>query len=107
MPPSIRIAVVSEDRMLREVLEAALARYDGLEVAAASARGERGDGCVDVALIDAGRDLPAALSRTWQARDRWPAAKLIVVGLEREDESIVELLQAGAGGYGLPGPPAR
>jgi DNA-binding NarL/FixJ family response regulator len=103
MPPPIRIAVLSEDRMLREVLEGALARYDGLEVAAASAAGEREDGSVDVALIDAGRDLPAALSRTWQARDRWPAAKLIVVGLEREDESIVELIEAGAGGYVLQG----
>ena len=87
--------------MLREVLEVELARCDGLEVAAGSREGS--DGCVDVVLIDAGCDLPAALSRTWHARDRWPAAKLIVVGLEREDERVVDFIEAGAAAYVLQG----
>jgi DNA-binding NarL/FixJ family response regulator len=89
--------------MLREVLEVELARCDGLEVAAASREGTPDDGCVDVVLIDAGCDRPAALSRTWQARDRWPAAKLIVVGLEGEDESVVDFIEAGAAAYVLKG----
>src|SRR5262245_43384680 len=106
-PPAIRIAVCSEDRMLREVLEAALAHHEGFEVSAASPAGDRGEGAVDVALIDAGRDRPAALSRTWAARDRWPAAKLIVVGLEREDEGVVDFIEAGAVGWVLKGSTPR
>lgn len=107
MQTSIRVAVMSGDRMLREVLEAALASYPGLEVSAASAAGSPGDRAVDVALIDVGRDPTAALARTWEAGDRWPAAKLIVVGLEREDESVVDFIEAGAGGYVLKGSSPR
>ncbi len=41
------------------------------------------------------------LARTWEARERWPSAKLIVVGLEKEDESVVDFIEAGAEGYVL------
>src|SRR6185295_651464 len=47
--------------------------------------------------------LPAALARTWEARERWPEVKVIAVGIEREDETIAEFIEAGAGGYVLMG----
>jgi DNA-binding NarL/FixJ family response regulator len=100
MRPAIRVSVLSEDRMLREVLEAALALREDLEVVAVSRAGNE---AVDVGLIDAGGDRSAALALTWEARERWPAARLIVVGLESEDESVVDFIEAGAGGYVLKG----
>jgi two-component system NarL family response regulator len=83
--------------MLREVLEASLTGREGLEVV------PRDDGAVDVLLVDVGCDPSAALARTWEARDQWPQAKLIAVGLAREDERLVDLIEAGAGGYVLEG----
>jgi two-component system NarL family response regulator len=108
MQPSIRVAVVSGDRIFREVLAASLAGCKGLEViAAAGAPGElAADGReigTDVVLIDAGSDLQPALAFTWETRERWPDAKLIAVGLDREDESIVDFVEAGAHGYILKG----
>jgi DNA-binding NarL/FixJ family response regulator len=100
MRPAIRVTVLSQDRMLREVLEAALALREGLEAVAVS---QAENEAVDVALIDAGRDRSAALALLWEARERWPAARLIVVGLEAEDESVVDFIEAGAGGYLLKG----
>jgi DNA-binding NarL/FixJ family response regulator len=97
MQPSIRVAVSSRERMLREVLEASLSGREGLEVVPAD------DGAVDVLLVDVGCDRSAALAHTWEARDRWPQAKLIAVGLEQEDESVVDFIEAGAGGYVLEG----
>jgi len=96
MQPSIRVAVTSGDRMFREVLEASLVDHEGLEVVSGSSAI---DGAVDVLLVDVGFNPPAALARVWEARARWPEAKVIAIGLEREDETVVELIEAGAGGY--------
>jgi len=98
MQPSIRVVVSSGERLLREVLEASLMDREELEVVFESAAA---DGAFDVLLVDAGRDLSAAQARVWEARERWPEAKVIAVGLEREDETVVELTEAGAGGYVL------
>lgn len=97
MQPSIRVAVSSRERMLREVLEASLSGREGLEVVPGD------DEAVDVLLMDVGCDAAAALADTREAHDHWPQAKLIAVGLEQEDESVVEFIEAGAGGYVLKG----
>lgn len=105
MQPSIRVAVVSEERMFREALAASLSVYEGLEVTTLpsgriSADGEEPAGVV---LIDAASDPQAALLHTWQARERWPEAKLIALGLDREDDSVIDFIEAGAQGYVLKG----
>jgi two-component system NarL family response regulator len=101
MQPSIRVAVSSEERMLREVLEASLAGREGLQVV--SPVSPEDGGGVDVLLVDVGCNPSAALARTWEAHERWPQAKVIAVGLEREDEGVVDFIEAGAGGYVLKG----
>lgn len=97
MQPSIRVVVVSEERMFREALAASLASYEGIDVA-----GEPAD-TVDVVLIDAAPDPKTALVQTCQARERWPEAKRIVLGLDREDEWVVDFIESGAQGYVLKG----
>jgi DNA-binding NarL/FixJ family response regulator len=98
--PPTTVAVMSEDRMLREVLEASLAAREGLQVLA---EGPEGNGAVDVVVIDAGFNPVSALARTWEAPERWPGAKVIAVGFEREDETLLDFIEAGAGGYVLKG----
>jgi DNA-binding NarL/FixJ family response regulator len=105
MHPSIRVAIVSGDRIFREVLAASLSRHEGLEAAAVPVgvegiAGEAPDG-LGVVLIDASFDPRSALSQTWEVRARWPDAKIIAVGLDQEDERVVDFAEAGALGYVL------
>jgi len=54
-------------------------------------------------LIDAALDLQSALGRMREARERWPEAKLIVLGLDEENGQVVDFIEAGAQGYALKG----
>lgn len=106
--PAIRISVLSEDRLFREVVAAVLATREGLQVAPVAderrvSHQEAGEGATDVVLIDADRDPQWALARTREARESWPGAKVIAIGLEREDASVVDFAEAGAQGYVLRG----
>ncbi|HYX26442.1 MAG TPA: response regulator transcription factor [Thermoanaerobaculia bacterium] len=100
MPTPIRVAIVSGDRMFREVLTALCSGSQGLEVVACE--DETRDG-VDVVLVDAGFDPNLALVRVRAARERWAEAEAVVLGLDREDESVVDFVEAGAHAYVLQG----
>lgn len=99
MHVAIRVVVVSEDRILREALAASLDGREGLRVAPDGGAGQEEP---DVMLIDGGPDSRTGLARTWEARERWPNARLVVFGLEREDD-VVDFVEAGAQGYVLRG----
>lgn len=103
MQPSIRVAVVSEERMFREALAASLGSYKGLDIVDIADIAEGVTDAVDVVLIDAAPDPRAALARTREARERWPEAKRVVLSLDREDETVVDFIEAGAQGYVLKG----
>jgi DNA-binding NarL/FixJ family response regulator len=107
--PAIRVSIISGDRMFREVLTLLVSGHEGLEVISldaetidARADGEDEDG-VDVVLVDAAYDPKLALDRLRAVRDRWPAAEAIVLGIEREDERVVDFVEAGAHSYVLQG----
>ncbi|HEY9420338.1 MAG TPA: response regulator transcription factor [Thermoanaerobaculia bacterium] len=100
MQLAIRAAVVSDDRMLREVIAASL---DGRARIQVALDGGPGQEAPDVVLIDAGPDARAGLARTWEARERWPEARLVVFGLDQEDDRVIDFVEAGAQGYVLRG----
>jgi DNA-binding NarL/FixJ family response regulator len=100
MQTTIDVAIVSEDRLLREALADSLAGRRGLRVVAGETPEERQ---ANVVLIDAGSDPRWGLAQTWEARDRWAGAKPVVLGLDREDEVLVDFIEAGALGYVLRG----
>jgi DNA-binding NarL/FixJ family response regulator len=50
-------------------------------------------------LIDASFQTMEALALTWSARERFPEAQVMVLGLEHEDESVLEFIEAGAAAY--------
>jgi DNA-binding NarL/FixJ family response regulator len=106
MQTPIEVAILSEDRMLREVLTVLLAGCTGLRVAATEAdpavvAQEGSQTRIDVVLIDTGYDPRGALGRVRAARDRWPEAKTVVLGLDHEDESVADYVEAGAHAYVL------
>lgn len=109
MPATIRVSIVSGDRMFREVLTVLVSGNEGLEVVPyevdpirAEANGNSGEE-VDVVLIDAGYDPRLALERIRAVRDRWETAETVVLGVAREDESVVDFVEAGAHSYVLQG----
>ncbi len=105
MPTPIVVAILSEDRMFREVLTVLLDGSPGLRVAGSAAAPEALDGAgrFDVVLVDAGNDERRALRRLRAVRDRWGEAKMIVLGPRWEDESLADFIEAGARGYVLQG----
>ncbi|HEX4963461.1 MAG TPA: response regulator transcription factor [Thermoanaerobaculia bacterium] len=106
MPEPIRIAILSGDRMFREVLTLMLAGRVGLEVIAVAGEAEpaNADPCtVDVVLVDAASEPKLALSRVRAAWARFREAQTVVLGLAREDESVGEYVEAGAHAYVLQG----
>jgi DNA-binding NarL/FixJ family response regulator len=105
---AIRVTVVSGDRIFREVLAASLANLESLEVRASPGPaqdpgidGQEED--TDVVLIDAACDREQALDWTCGAAEQWPEAKVIAVGIDREDASVVDFVEAGALGVVLKG----
>src|SRR4051812_594924 len=111
MPDPIRVAIVSGDLMFREILTLLFTGSGGLEVVAcaddpqAAAPDREGDGGIDVVLVDAGYDPKLALTHVRAARDRWETAAAVVAGLDREDESVVEFVEAGGPASLLPNRP--
>jgi DNA-binding NarL/FixJ family response regulator len=103
--PILFVMVLGEGRVFASALEAVLASEDGFRLWTAAAEGEAPPSIV---LVDASLDPREALASTWSARERFPEAQVMVLGLEREDESVLEFIEAGAAAYLLRSePPAR
>jgi len=106
MSAPIRVFIVSRNRLFADALAALLARRGELLVAGAAPDVAQLPAGVEILLIDAGIDAGEtsdALARTRGARDSCAACKPIVVGLRREDELLIDFIEAGAQGYVLQG----
>ena len=90
MEPTISVMILGGDRVFAEALEAVITGTEGLCL------------CTDtpaIVLIDASFQPADALALTWSARERFPEAQIMVLGLEREDESVLDFIEAGAAAY--------
>lgn len=107
----VRVAVTGGDRLFRETLAAMLASQGDLRVIELPGpdREPCGDGApwVDVVLIDAALDAEAALARARETCERWRGAKMVVLGLDREDDRLIDFIEAGVLGYVLDGTSPR
>lgn len=99
MEPIISVMILGGDRVFAEALEAVLAAEEGLHLRAAPVAPSDTDDPPTIILIDASFDPVAALSLTWSARERFPEAQIMILGLQREDESVLEFIEAGAAAY--------
>jgi DNA-binding NarL/FixJ family response regulator len=94
--PTISVMILGGDRVFAEALETVLAPEEGLRLCTAAVEGEDPPSIV---LIDASFNEMEALSLTWSARERFPEAQVMILGLEREDESVLDFIEAGAAAY--------
>jgi DNA-binding NarL/FixJ family response regulator len=90
MEPTISVMILGGDRIFIEALESVIAATEGLRLCADSP---------SIVLIDASFQTMEALALTWSARERFPEAQVMVLGLEHEDESVLEFIEAGAAAY--------
>ena len=92
--------MVSPDRVFREAVEVWLSsRPDLLPDPAPTGEGAPAP---DVVLIDSSFDSYSALTTAWWIREELPAAKALVLGLDREEHAL-DFIEAGALGYLLKG----
>jgi DNA-binding NarL/FixJ family response regulator len=97
----VRVFVVADVRVHRDLLAAALAEEQGLELAG-SAPGDVaclavGMSEADVVLLDGGAIAGAAMVRALATAA--PGAKLVVTGVAEDESGLVDLVEAGIGGY--------
>ena len=97
----VRVFLVADVRVHRDLLTAALAEKDGIEVAG-SAHGDVacmavGMSAADVILID-GESLagPGTVRALGAAA---PDAKIVVTGVREDESGVVDLVEAGIAGY--------
>src|SRR5262245_1431156 len=99
----IRVLFVEDHQLLAEALAAMLAREPDMEVigtagsvadAKALAR-ER----IDVALMDYRLPDGTGADATRAIKARWPAARVVMLTAVKDDETVLESIQAGADGY--------
>jgi DNA-binding NarL/FixJ family response regulator len=103
--PTIAVIILGGDQLSAQALESVLAEEEGFRLWAAP---DESQAFPSIVLVDASLDPRAALSQTWSAREQFPEAQVMVLGLENEDESILEFIEAGAVSYLLKGvSPAR
>ena len=104
MADKIRVLLVDDQRLMREGLRTLLELEPDLQVA-----GEAGDGqaaldayaalAPDVVLMDIRMPGMDGVEATRRMRERWPAARVIILTTFDDDASLFEGLRAGALGY--------
>jgi DNA-binding NarL/FixJ family response regulator len=102
-PKPIRVLFVEDHQLLAEALSAMLAREPDMEVvgvagsvaeAKALAR-ER----LDVVLMDYRLPDGTGAEATRAIKARWPVARVVMLTAVKDDETVLESIQAGADGY--------
>jgi DNA-binding NarL/FixJ family response regulator len=104
----IKVFIADDHALLRDGLRAVLERHPGLEVV-----GEAGDGreavkrieetLPDVVIMDIAMPGLNGLEATRQLRKILPRTKILVLSMYDDQDSIYDLLRAGASGYMLKG----
>lgn len=104
MSEPIRLLLVDDQRLMREGLRTLLEMEPGLEVAGEAENGQLAleayaDLLPDVVLMDVRMPAMDGVEATRRLRERWPAARVIILTTFDDDEYVFEGLRAGALGY--------
>jgi two-component system nitrate/nitrite response regulator NarL len=106
MSSPIGVFIVSRNRLFADALTLLLNKREELTVTGTSADHETVAAHSNVLLIDAtgdDREVGGALARLRSIRERADGCKAIVVGLPREDQRLIDFIEAGAHAYVLQG----
>ena len=102
-PKPIRVLFVEDHQLLAEALAAMLAREPDMEVVGTA--GSVADAKVmarervDVVLMDYRLPDGTGADATRAIKARWPAARVVMLTAVKDDETVLESIQAGADGY--------
>ncbi|HZF07983.1 MAG TPA: response regulator transcription factor [Thermoanaerobaculia bacterium] len=97
MAKPVGVMIVGPDRLLGDVVVGWLASLPDFQVIDPAAPPRPGG--VDVVLLAAGRRRDEALAAAWRVGEELPGARLLVFGLPREDDELLDFVEAGALGY--------
>ncbi|HXO26185.1 MAG TPA: response regulator transcription factor [Thermoanaerobaculia bacterium] len=106
MSSPIGVFIVSRNRLFADALALLLNKREELTVTGTSADPETVAARSNVLLIDAtgdDREVSGALARLRSICERADACKALVLGLPREDERLIDFIEAGAQAYVLRG----
>jgi DNA-binding NarL/FixJ family response regulator len=102
-PKPIRVMFVEDHQLLAEALAALLAREPDIEVVGVA--GSVAEAKVmarerlDVVLMDYRLPDGTGADATRAIKARWPAARVVMLTAVKDDETVLESIQAGADGY--------
>ena len=104
VPNPIRVAIVEDQRGIREGLGYLIDSTDGYRCTGAfgsieAALPALGTGLADVALIDIGLPGLSGIEGMRLLRQRQPELRMLALTVYRDDDRIFEALCAGASGY--------
>jgi DNA-binding NarL/FixJ family response regulator len=104
MADPIRLLLVDDQRLMRDGLRTLLELEPGLHVAGEANNGQEALDAYaallpDVVLMDVRMPVMDGVEATRRLRERWPAARVIILTTFDDDEYVFEGLRAGALGY--------
>lgn len=104
MTDPVRLLLVDDQRLMREGLRTLLELEPGLHVAGEAGNGQEALDAYaallpDVVLMDVRMPVMDGVQATRRLRQRWPAARVIILTTFDDDEYVFEGLRAGALGY--------
>lgn len=104
MADPIRLLLVDDQRLMREGLRTLLELEPGLQVAGEAGNGQEAIDAYahflpDVVLMDVRMPVMDGVEATRRLRQRWPAARVIILTTFDDDEYVFDGLRAGALGY--------
>ena len=99
-----RIIVVDDHPLLRQALKSVLMKQQDFEVVAEAGDGVEAVNLVtelvpDVVIMDISMPNLSGLDATKQIKDKFPEIAVLVLTVHNDNEHILSILQAGAGGY--------
>lgn len=98
----ISVALIEDNRLVREGIAALLSRYDDLKVVVTAPgpdTAELGEARPHVILLDVGLGHGSSLRVAQQVKKEFPASKIIVMDVLPVHEDIVEFVNAGVSGF--------
>jgi DNA-binding NarL/FixJ family response regulator len=104
MADEVRLLLVDDQRLMREGLRTLLEMEPGLTVAGEAGNGQEALDAYarllpDVVLMDVRMPVLDGVEATRRLRQRWPAARVIILTTFDDDEYVFDGLRAGALGY--------
>lgn len=100
----IRLAIVDDEKFIRESLKIILSTEDDIEVCGLCGDGEQAynlcmEKCIDVILMDIRMPAVDGVTGTKNIKKSFPKVKILVLTTFDDDEYIFDALRAGASGY--------